>query len=167
MAFRHCIAAALACLPMAAAAEVPRLAAEVDLAAEDRGFAAVEAFAAQLPQFPTVIALDLLIKPDTEGQLGVALIGNDTTEALDLDCSQGFGFVPGTYQEVSLPLQSAYPHLLLTVRLNGLDESDGLVMACEYTGDLAGQFRLQGMFVTSMTTIPTAHSVVMSARPLE
>ncbi len=155
------------CLTTPAAAEGDAIIATFDPAAPDGGFAAVEAFTAQLPDFPAVMAVDLVVKPDAEGQLGISLIGNDMTEPLALDCSQGFGFVPGSYQEVMLPLSSASPHLLLTVRLNGLTESDGLAMACEYAGDLAGQFRLQGMFVVSVTTIPTAHSVVMSARPVE
>ena len=150
-----------------ALAEPLTISATVVQAAGDGGFASVEGFASQLPHFPQRVRIDLTVRPDANGKLGVALIGNDASTATDLDCQHGHGFVGGGYREVILPLQSVYPHLTMTVRLNGLDESDGLVMACEYSGDGPAQFRLQGEFVVSMAAIPTAYSVVMSARVVE
>lgn len=161
------LAMALWLWPLVAAAEAPRLTAVVDLAAGDGGFSAVEAFAGQLPEFPGVIGLDLTVKPDAEGRLGVQLIRSDSTDPVTLDCGEGYGFVGGGYSEIVLPFGSIYPHLLMSIRLNGLDEADGLVLACEYTSPGAAQLRLQGKFVVSMVTVPTAYSVVLSARPVE
>ncbi len=150
-----------------ALAEEGLISATFDPTGEDGGFAAVERFTGQLPDFPQVVRLDLTVKPDSEGWLAVALIETGAKQAMDLDCRNGYGFVAGSYSKLILPLQGAYPHLRLEVLLNGLNETDGLVMACEYTGSGPAQFRLQGEFVVSKTSIPTAHDVVLSARPVQ
>lgn len=159
--------AALAALLLAAPAparsqEAPLVAATVDLAAEDGGASDVEAFAAKLPDQPSLVRLDLRVRPSgPEGQEdhGVTFLTRHGEEPLD--CSRGFRVGAGATGLVA-GFARASTHLLLAIDL-GEAPNPYLTMACTPDGSGTPVFLLRGYFVVSTVPVPTAEDVLLTA----
>ncbi len=160
------LAALLPALAPGMAQAMPRVSAVVDLAADDGGVEAIEALAGQLPRFPTVIDLDLTVRPDPEGLLRVELVTLEGAPPTPLECDGGFGRIDGDHVGLRLPFGAIHPNLLLQVDLAGLSARDGLVLGCADDGSEVAVFHMMGRFLVSGVDIPAAREVLMVAQPV-
>ncbi len=142
------------------------IAATIDPKDEGAAIEAVGSFMAALPVFPSIVGIDMTILPDTDGVLGVFLVGSPGGDPVPVPCTDGtYGRIAGDYAEIRFPALSAYTHMLLEVDLNGQSARTGLVLSCEYQGSTAPAFRMMGRFLVSKASIPTAEDVLMVAQP--
>jgi hypothetical protein len=163
------VLAALACLSVGpAGAQDQVIAATIDPTDEGAAFDAIGSFVAALPVFPSIVGIDLTILPDSDGVLGVFLVGSQGGDPVPVPCTDGtYGRIVGDHAEIRLPALSLYTHMLLQVDLNGQSARTGLVLSCEYQGSTAPAFRMMGRFLVSKASIPTAEDVLMAAQPAE